>query len=49
LQEIRDPTDPVVLDDDMLIHVIAATAEDPDESPEPADEPAETGSDAARD
>jgi hypothetical protein len=29
LQEIDDPTDPAVLDDDMLIYVIAATAEEP--------------------
>jgi hypothetical protein len=49
LQEIDDPTDRAVLDDDMLTHVIAATAEDPDEAPEPAEEPAETGSDVARD
>jgi hypothetical protein len=44
-----DPPDPAVLDVDMLIHVIATTAEDPDEAPEPVEEPAETGPDVAGD
>jgi hypothetical protein len=46
---MNDPTGPAVPDNDMLIHVIAATVEDPNEAPEPAEEPAETGSDVARD